>query len=248
MSYRNDLSLRSFGNAVSEIPEALEGAIHDVYALKGIRAWHDHFVLHLQKLIYMLGILISTIFVVNESDRVSRHPGQIDFVFVTRPLLFSIGCDTLTIIINVLYLTTRFALERPLKQFKEPAVWERMTLHISPIVPAVLLALLAYSVPYCYLTTKYVEEAFCKSSFTPTMNRVLLVLSGVAATAHMIYGVYHHWRSTSSIQSVGRGGSGRMNDDKDGDDYEYSRLMDSDRADRGDRGGGGGRRSSMMRR
>ena len=241
MTYRDDISLRSFGNAIAELPTAVHDAIHDVYSLKGIRAWHDHFVLHLQKLVYMLGILISAIFLVNESDRVGRHPGKIDFVFVSRPLLYAVGADVLTIAINVLYMMTRFALEKHLQRYKEPAVWERMILHLTPVVAAVLLGLLAYSIPYCYLTTRYMDTPFCRSSFTPTLDRVLLVLAVVAAVAHMIYGVYHHWRSTSTVETGGR--RGRSSEEDDDNDYEYARLLEN-----GDDRLSGGRRSGTMRR
>ena len=157
MVYRDDVSLRSFGNALSEIPTTVNDAMHEVYSLKGIRAWHDHFALHLQKLLYMMGTLISSIFLINESDRVDRHPGRIDFVFVSRPLLYAVGADVFVIVVNFLYLMTRFTFEKHLSRFKEPSVWERMILHTVPVIAAVLLGLLAYSIPYCYLTTKYLS-------------------------------------------------------------------------------------------
>lgn len=237
MAFGNhDGKLRSFGKAFADIPKEMDDALHDVYSLKGVRAWHDHFALHLQKLFYLMGALISAIFLVNESDRVGRHPGKIDFEFVTRPVLYAVGVDVFGIIANFFYLMMRSGMEKHLSRFKEPAVWERMLLHVLPVAAAVMLGLLAYSIPYCFLTTKNVDTAFCGSSFTPTVNRILLVLAIVAAVSHMIYGVYHHWRSTSTVHADGAREA--MMDD---DDYEYTRLLEAN-------DGRGSRRGHSLRR
>ncbi len=129
-----------------------DNSVVAAYRTKGLRAWHDHLILQLQKNIYFVCMVISLIFLVNEAQVVKSDPGEMDFFFIFTPMMWASGLDGLAVICNAVFLCTRFVHEHHLEEFREPRMIERISLHIIPIPIVICIALLAYSFHRCILT------------------------------------------------------------------------------------------------
>lgn len=173
------------------------------YRTKGLRAWHDHLILHLQKNIYFVCLIVSLIFLVNEAQMVGSDPCSMDFFFVFSPMLWASGIDCLTVVCNAVFLCTRFVHEHHLEEFKEPRMIERIVLHILPVPVVVCIALIAYSFPRCVLTNAFVKTNFCQS-FSYSVLKAVLIITLTFVLIHSVYALYHMWSHSSILEAKGK--------------------------------------------
>lgn len=159
------------------------------YRTKGLRAWHDHLILHLQKNIYVICLIISLIFLINEAQAVGSDPSDIDFFFIFTPMMWASGLDGLAVICNAVFLCTRFVHEHHLEEFKEPKIIERVCLHIIPIPAVICIALVAYSFPRCILTDEFTSTNYCQS-FSYSVLKAILIVTLIFVLLHSVYGLY----------------------------------------------------------
>jgi hypothetical protein len=179
------------------------------YRTKGLRAWHDHLILHLQKNIYFICLVISLIFLVNEAQVVHSDPCDIDFFFVFTPMIWASGLDGLAVVCNAVFLCTRTVHEHHLEDFKEPKMIERILLHVIPIPAVICIALVAYSFPRCILTNDFIETNYCQS-FTYSVLKAVLIVTLVVVLLHSVYGLYQMRSHSSVLESRGKQPGGSM--------------------------------------
>ena len=180
-----------------------DNSVVAAYRTKGLRAWHDHLILHLQKDIYFVCLIISLVFLVNEAQMVGSDPGKMDFFFVFTPMMWASGLDGLAVVCNAVFLCTRFVHEHHLEEFREPKMIERICLHVIPVPVVICIALLAYSFPRCILTNEFVSTNFCRS-FSYSVLKAVLIVTLVFVLLHSVYGLYQMWSHSSTPQPRGK--------------------------------------------
>ncbi len=182
-----------------EVRHAWDSSVVAAYRTKGLRAWHDHLLLNLQKNIYFTCLIISLLFLVNEAQMVDCDPGKMDFTFVCSPILWACALDAFTVFGNCLYLCTRFVHEHHLEEFKEPRMIERLLLHLIPVPILVLFTLVTFFVPRCVLTPRTKHVPFC-NIFSFSVLKVVVMFALVCEVARTVYDATHSWRHTSPPQ------------------------------------------------
>lgn len=214
-----------FNEVFKGVRDVWDNSVVAAYRTKGLRAWHDHLSLRLQKNIYFTCIVISLIFLVNESQAVASDPGTMDFFFIFTPMLWACGIDAVTVVCNCVFLCTRFIHETTLEEFKEPKMIERVCLYVIPIPIVLCTALIAYSVPRCILSNKHLDSNYCKS-FSYSVLKTILIITLVVELIYSIYGLYHVWRHTSVLKPKGKQANASTNG-------EYTSLV-NDSGESGD--------------
>ena len=177
------------------------------YRTKGLRAWHDHLILHLQKNVYCVCLIISLIFLVNEAQVAGSDPCDMDYFFIFTPMMWASGLDGLAVICNAVFLCTRFVHEHHLEEFKEPKMIERICLHVVPIPAVIGIALIAYSFPRCILTDEFISTDYCQS-FTYSVLKAILIVILIFVLLHSVYGLYQMRKHSSILEPKGKQPSG----------------------------------------
>ena len=173
------------------------------YRTKGLRAWHDHLILHLQKIIYTTCIILSLIFLVNEARIVSSNPANLNFFYIFSPIMWAAGIDGFTFVCNAVFLCTRFVHEHHLEEFKEPRMIERICLHIIPIPTVVCIALIAYSFPRCILSNEFISTSYCQT-FSYSVLNAILIIAFILSLLHSVYALYQMWFHSSLLKPKGK--------------------------------------------
>lgn len=178
-------------------------SVSAAYRTKGLRAWHDHILLRVQKNIYYTSAMISLIFLLNESNRTKSNPGLMDFVWISKPFLWASGIDAATVVVNCVFICSRFVHETHLKQFREPSVLERLFLHIIPVPIVICFILLFYSVPLCVLDDSRIHAPFCEA-FNYYVLKAILLIALLIEQLYFVYGLYHAYRHAQPLKRDGR--------------------------------------------
>ena len=180
---------------------SMDSSITECYKKKGLRAWHDHLLLHLQKFVYAVFFTIAAIMLVVQGDAAGGDPCKMPdlysiFKFCVYPMYMDLGIVT----INVMYLIYRSLQgeEKILEVLMEPRMRERLLIHMFPLIIVVLLALTAQSVPLCFLSADYRDTGFCRA-FSVNVVKGFLIAIAVLSFVHLFTNVYHHRRLTKEI-------------------------------------------------
>ena len=214
----------NFVKAMDEFKK-MDDVVIDCYRMKGLRAWHDHLLLHLQKFVYAVFFTIAGIMLVVQGDKVKGDVCQIpDLYGILKFCVYPMYLDLGIVTINVIFLAFRALKgeEKILEAILEPRVQERLLIHLFPLFIVVLLAVTAHSVPMCYLTTEYRDSGFCKV-FRADVVKGCLIAIAILLFVHLFTNVYHHRKLTKEIDLRG------IHDDKNlqMDLYSVEPLLDA---------------------
>jgi len=211
-----DQSKKSFGRVISEF-QKLDDQVMDCYRKKGLRAWHDHILLNMQKFTYFVFFSIAAIMLVAQGDAAGGNICKMtDIHNIAKFCLYPVYLDMALVVANVLYLTYKAlkAHDQLLEWLKEPSNVERILVHLVPLLVVGVLLVTVQSIPECFLTPNNRHNGFCKV-FTGTVVKGMLIVIVIFCFVHLFVHIYHHKKLTREIDVKNLRGGDTYGDSED---------------------------------